>query len=72
VARTGKAPYIGTMTKPAPIQPPEDDPETAAKRAAIREGIAAADAGRLIPHEEMRRWLLSWGTEDELPPPQCK
>jgi len=60
------------MRKPAPIQPPEDDPETAAKRAAIREGIAAADAGRLIPHEEMRRWLLSWGTEDELPPPQCK
>jgi hypothetical protein len=72
VVRTGKAPYIGTMTKPASIQPPEDDPETAAKRAAIREGIAAADAGRLIPHEEMRRWLLSWGTEDELPPPQCK
>ncbi|WP_343716978.1 CopG family transcriptional regulator [Inquilinus sp.] len=60
------------MRKPAPIQPPEDDPEIAAKRAAIREGIAAADAGRLIPHEEMRRWLLSWGTEDELPPPQCK
>ncbi|MGO1080524.1 hypothetical protein [Inquilinus sp. CA228] len=55
-----------------PIQPPEDDPETAAKRAAIREGIAAADAGWLIPHEEMRHWLLSWGTEDELPPPQCK
>ena len=63
--------YIGCMSKPAPIAP-LDDPETAAKRAAIREGIAAADAGRLIPHEEMRRWLLSWGTDDELPPPQCK
>ncbi|MGL4962673.1 MAG: hypothetical protein ACRC67_15685 [Inquilinus sp.] len=59
------------MTEPAPIEP-QDDPETTAKRAAIREGIAAADAGRLIPHEEMRRWLLSWGTENELPPPECK
>lgn len=64
--------YDETMRKAPPIKPPEDDPETTAKRAAIREGIAAADAGRLVPHEEMRRWLLSWGTEDELPPPQCK
>ena len=61
------------MSTPAPIEiVTHDDPETAAKRTAIREGIAAADAGRLIPHEEMRRWLLSWGTENELPPPECK
>ncbi len=59
------------MRKPTPIQLP-DDPETAAKRAAIREGIASADAGRLVPHEEVRRWLLSWGTGKRLPKPECK
>ena len=26
---------------------------------AVREGIAAADAGRVMPYEEVRRWLLS-------------
>ncbi|HMG51087.1 MAG TPA: CopG family transcriptional regulator [Inquilinus sp.] len=65
-----KASHTGIVDKPAPIQPTVL--EIAAKRAAIREGIAAADDGRLIPHDEMRRWLLSWGTDDELPPPQCK
>ncbi|OWJ63988.1 CopG family transcriptional regulator [Inquilinus limosus] len=50
----------------------QDDPELAAKRAAIREGIASADAGRLVPHEEVRRWLLSWGTGKRLPKPECK
>ena len=43
-----------------------------AKRIAILEGIAAADAGQLIPHEDVKAWLNSWGTENELPPPQCK
>ena len=37
--------------------------------AAIEEGIAAADAGDMIPHERIREWLLSWGTEDENEPP---
>ena len=43
-----------------------------AKRLSILKGIADADAGRLIPHEEMKAWLESWGTENELPPPTCK
>ncbi len=43
-----------------------------AKRLAILEGLADVDAGRVIPHEEVERWLASWGTENELPPPQCK
>ena len=34
------------------------------------EGIAAADAGRTLPYEDVRRWVLSWGTPDELPRPQ--
>ena len=36
---------------------------------ALEEGIADADAGRMVPHEKMREWLLSWGKEDELEPP---
>ena len=36
---------------------------------AIEKGIAHAEAGRMIPHERVREWLLSWGTEDELDPP---
>jgi predicted transcriptional regulator len=54
------------MTKPA-----QTDPEIAAKRAAILKGIASADAGKVIPYEDVRRWLLSWGTKDDLPPPEC-
>jgi predicted transcriptional regulator len=38
--------------------------------------IEKADAeildGKTIPHELIRRWLLSWGTEKELAPPSCK
>lgn len=37
----------------------------------IREGLADAAAGRVVPHEEVARWLESWGTEDEQPPPRC-
>lgn len=37
----------------------------------IREGLADAEAGRVVSHEEVARWLDSWGTEDELPPPKC-
>ena len=43
-----------------------------AKRLAILEGIADADAGRTIPHDEVKAWLESWGTENELPAPTCK
>ena len=43
-----------------------------AKRLAILEGIADADAGRLIPHEDMKAWAESLGTDTELPLPTCK
>jgi len=39
--------------------------------AKIREGLADAEAGRVISHGEVARWLDSWGTENELPPPKC-
>jgi predicted transcriptional regulator len=47
------------------------DDEEAAFLAAVKEGIADLDAGRSIPYVEVRRWLLPWGTENELPPPEC-
>ncbi|HWK46579.1 MAG TPA: hypothetical protein VNT30_17795 [Stellaceae bacterium] len=37
--------------------------------AAIDEGIRAADAGRVVAHDEVVRWVLSWGSPNELPMP---
>ena len=33
------------------------------------EAEADVAAGRVVPHEEVAKWLLSWGTADELPCP---
>ena len=43
--------------------------EEAAFRAAVLEGVKQADAGLGRPFEELAPWLLSWGKDDELPPP---
>jgi hypothetical protein len=55
---------------------PKSDPTTEdldpAFAAAIDEARADVAAGRTVPYEEVRRWLLSWGTETELPRPRCK
>ena len=48
---------------------PETDWILDAWNAAIDEGIRDADAGRLIPHEDIVAWVRSWGTPDELPMP---
>jgi predicted transcriptional regulator len=45
-----------------------DEIDTEAEERAWRDGERAADAGRVIPHEAVARWLLSWGTQNELPP----
>ena len=37
----------------------------------IREGLASVKAGRVVPHEEVEKWLDSWGADHELPPPKC-
>jgi hypothetical protein len=37
----------------------------------IRRGFAEMDAGHYIPHEAMKAWLLSLGSDRELPPPKC-
>ena len=57
------------MTEPARPLPADDD--TTAFVVAVEEGVADLDAGRTMPYEAVRRWLLSWGTENELPPPSC-
>ncbi|WP_143530286.1 hypothetical protein [Rhizobium sp. RU36D] len=36
----------------------------------VEEALLSADEGRFISHEAMTRWLKSWGTENELPPPE--
>jgi predicted transcriptional regulator len=45
------------------------DPERLAEVNAARLDV---DAGRTVPYEQVRRWLQSWGTENELPRPRCK
>jgi predicted transcriptional regulator len=37
----------------------------------IRRGFAEIEAGHYIPHEAMKSWLLSLGSDHELPPPKC-
>ena len=39
--------------------------------AAIDAGIHAADAGQVVAHEDVVRWVDSWGKPDELPMPTC-
>lgn len=46
-----------------------DQVDDEADERAMREGEAAADAGRVVPHEEVAAWLKTWGTPDETPAP---
>lgn len=43
---------------------------TAAEEAKLRRAEADADAGRVVPHSEVAKWLKTWGTPDEGPPPK--
>ncbi len=57
------------MSKPEPSLFDEiDDDAEAAADARAEADIAA---GRVISHEAMKRWLLSWGAPDEKPAPKC-
>ena len=38
---------------------------------AIDEGIRAADAGRVVSHEDVVTWVKSWDGPNELPAPKC-
>jgi predicted transcriptional regulator len=39
--------------------------------AEIRQAGRQVKAGHYVRHEDMKAWLLSWGTDRELPPPKC-
>jgi predicted transcriptional regulator len=47
-----------------------DEVDQAFEDAADAEAEADIAAGRVISHEAMKAWLLSWGTANELPPPE--
>lgn len=38
----------------------------------IDQGIRDADAGRVVSHEKVKRYIQSWGSKRKLPPPSCK
>ena len=40
------------------------------EREILRQRVAEADKGVFISGEAMHRWIESWGTENELPPPE--
>jgi predicted transcriptional regulator len=44
--------------------------DKAYKRECLREAIVEADKGVFISEEAMDAWMLSWDTENELPPPE--
>jgi predicted transcriptional regulator len=57
------------MAEPKPKPPIED--EVAFRRAAEK-GLGSLDQGRTVTYDKVRRWLLSWGSDRETPPPECK
>lgn len=39
--------------------------------AEMRQADRQVKSGHYVRHEDMKAWLLSWGTDHELPPPKC-
>jgi predicted transcriptional regulator len=39
--------------------------------AELRQADREVKSGHYVKHEDMKAWLLSWGTNRELPPPKC-
>lgn len=39
--------------------------------AEMRQADHQVKSGHYVRHEDMKAWLLSWGTDHELPPPTC-
>mgnify|MGYP001809588071 CR=1 FL=1 len=61
--------YDWSMSKPAPLFDAED---WDAEERALQTAEADLAAGRVVDHDDVVRWLESWGTPDEKPRPQCK
>jgi predicted transcriptional regulator len=58
------------MSKSTAAEKSREADEAAEFEKAVEQGISSLDKGRGISYEKIRRWLLSWGTESELPPPK--
>ncbi|HTQ60509.1 MAG TPA: CopG family ribbon-helix-helix protein [Candidatus Solibacter sp.] len=39
--------------------------------AETRQAERQAKSGHYVRHEDIKAWLLSWGTKHEIPPPRC-
>lgn len=39
--------------------------------AEVRQAEGQVKKGHYVRHTDMKAWLLSWGTDQELPPPKC-
>lgn len=58
------------MARPNLDRPlPADDPADAAL---TEEALAELDSGMGIPLADIKAWVESWGTDDELPPPEAR
>lgn len=59
-----------TTIKPRPEAPTQEEIDQAHDDA-VKEAIKEADSpdAEWVEHEDMKRWLRSWGKPDELPPP---
>ena len=47
-----------------------DDVDPVTEEAALRRGEEDIAAGRVVPHEEVAKWLRTWGTARSGPPPK--
>ena len=36
----------------------------------VRKAMSAADQGQVVDHDEVEKWVGSWGTDNELPMPK--
>ena len=52
--------------------PDEASWDDVAEALAVEEGLADVRAGRVVEGKAVMRWLESWGSENELPPPGAR
>lgn len=48
-----------------------DFEDEAADEAATLRGLADIEAGRVVSHEAVMRWVKSWSSSNPLPRPKC-
>jgi predicted transcriptional regulator len=53
-----------------PLAPIFDLPNEEEEERALSEAEGQIADGKFIQHAAMVKWLLSWGSSDELPPPE--